>query len=89
MSHPELVGEVLRDRADAVIKDQLTRDIKPIVGQGLLTSEGDFWRRQRKLAQPAFQHKAIERYGAVMVEHALRLAADLRAMAKPATSTPT
>jgi cytochrome P450 len=71
--HPDLVEEALRARASGVIKDRLTRLISPIVGQGLLTSEGDFWRRQRKLAQPPFQHQAIEGYGAVMVEHALRL----------------
>lgn len=76
LNHPALVEEVLRTRADAVIKDKLTRGIGPIVGQGLLTSEGAFWRRQRKLAQPAFQHQAISRYGEVMVEHALRLRAE-------------
>jgi len=76
LNHPALVEEVLRARADAVIKDKLTRGLGPIVGQGLLTSEGAFWRRQRKLAQPAFQHQAIARYGEVMVEHALRLRAE-------------
>jgi cytochrome P450 len=38
-----------------------------------LTSEGEFWRRQRRLAQPAFQRQQIERYAAVMVEHTERM----------------
>ena len=42
-------------------------------GEGLLTSEDAYWRRQRKLAQPSFQHQQIERYGAVMVEHTERM----------------
>ena len=73
MNHPSLVEEALRSHSSDVIKDSMTRMLIPIVGQGLLTSEGAFWRRQRKLAMPAFQRGAIERYGAVMVEHALRL----------------
>jgi cytochrome P450 len=73
LNHPDLVQEVLRARAAGVIKDRLTRLLSPILGQGLVTSDGTFWRRQRKLAQPAFQHQAIERYAAVMVEHALAL----------------
>ncbi len=73
LNHPSMVEEALRSHASEVIKDKMTRMIIPILGQGLVTSEGAFWRRQRKLAMPAFQRGAIERYGAVMVEHALRL----------------
>ena len=39
-----------------------------LLGQGLLISEGDFWRRQRRLAQPAFQRGRINEYAATMVE---------------------
>ena len=75
LNHPSLVEVALRSHASGVIKDKMTRMIIPILGQGLVTSEGAFWRRQRKLAMPAFQRGAIERYGAVMVEHASRLGA--------------
>ncbi len=75
LNHPSLVEEALRTHSARVVKDKLTRLLSPIVGQGLLTSEGEFWRRQRKLAQPGFQREAIERYGAVMVEHAANLRA--------------
>ncbi len=73
VNHPDLVEAVLRSHAADVIKDKLTRMVMPILGQGLLTSEGATWRRQRKLAMPAFQRGAIERYAAVMVERAAKL----------------
>jgi cytochrome P450 len=60
------------------MKDETTRWLIPLVGQGLLTSEGEFWRRQRRLAQPAFQHQQIEHYAAVMVEHTERMLASWR-----------
>lgn len=75
VSHPALVEEVLRTRAGDVIKDRFTQSIVPIVGRGLVTSEGDLWRRQRRLTQPAFQHQRTERYGTAMVEFARGLAA--------------
>ena len=43
-----------------------------LVGNGLVTSEGDFWRRQRRLAQPAFHRQRISAYGDVMVQYARR-----------------
>jgi cytochrome P450 len=67
--HPEHIEQVLRIQADNFIKDKMTQWLGPLVGNGLLTSEGSFWRRQRKLAQPAFQRQQIERYAQVMVEH--------------------
>jgi cytochrome P450 len=38
-----------------------------------LTSEGDFWKRQRKLAQPAFHHQRIEAYATTMVDYTLKM----------------
>jgi len=43
-----------------------------LVGNGLVTSEGDFWRRQRRLAQPAFHRQRISSYGDVMVQYTER-----------------
>jgi cytochrome P450 len=71
--NPEHIEYVLRTHADNFIKDKMTRWLTPLVGQGLLTSEGQFWRRQRRLAQPAFQRQQIEHYAAIMVEHTERL----------------
>ena len=66
--HPEHIEYVLRTHHENFIKDVLTQSISPLVGRGLLTSEGAYWKRQRRLAQPAFQHQQIQRYAAQMVE---------------------
>src|SRR3546814_19408081 len=42
--------------------------VRPTFGDGLVTSEGDFWRRQRKLAQPAFHRERIEALAKVMTD---------------------
>ena len=72
VADPELIEEVLLKRARSFIKDQGLESTKPLLGEGLLTSEGEFHRRQRRLAQPAFHHARIASYGATMVEHGLR-----------------
>lgn len=71
--HPEHIEYVLRTHHENFIKDRLTKGISPLVGQGLLTSEGEFWKRQRRLVQPAFQHGQVERYASQMVGHTLRM----------------
>jgi cytochrome P450 len=71
--NPEHIEYVLRTHADNFMKDKLTRWLIPLVGNGLLTSEGEFWRRQRRLAQPAFSHQQIERYAGVMVAQTERM----------------
>jgi cytochrome P450 len=71
--NPEHIDYVLHTHEDCFMKDRLTRWLIPLVGQGLLTSEGEFWRRQRRLAQPAFQRRQIERYAAVMVDQTERM----------------
>jgi cytochrome P450 len=73
--NPEHIDYVLHSHADSFMKDRLTRWLIPLVGQGLLTSEGEFWRRQRRLAQPAFPRQQIERYATVMVDHTERMLA--------------
>jgi len=73
MVNPEHIDYVLHSHADNFMKDKMTRWLMPLVGEGLLTSEGAFWRRQRRLAQPALQRQQIEQYAAVMVEHTERM----------------
>jgi cytochrome P450 len=74
LNHPDAIEEILRTASDHFIKDDFTRRLSIAVGNGLLTSEGDTWRRQRKLAQPAFHHHRVRAYGDAMVRHAARLA---------------
>jgi cytochrome P450 len=79
LNHPDLVEEVLVTKNRSFVKHFGLRLAKPTLGEGLVTSEGDFWRRQRRLAQPAFHRDRVDGYGRVMVElteRALRSWAD-------------
>ena len=76
VSDPALAHEILVERAKAFHKAALVRHaVGPFAGNGLFLNEGDFWRRQRKLAQPAFHHQRIEAYGTTMVQQTLDLLA--------------
>jgi cytochrome P450 len=79
LNHPELIKDALVTRADYFHKGRALQRSKRLLGEGLLTSEGEHHRRQRRLAQPAFHRKRIESYGAVMVEYAARDSARWRA----------
>jgi len=68
LSDPDLIEQVLVTDNKSYWKDRFARDLKRILGNGLLTSEGDFWRRQRRLSQPAFHKERIAAYGETMVE---------------------
>ena len=50
--------------------------VKPLIGEGLFTSEGDFWRRQRRLAQPAFHRQRIESLATIMSNAGARMVED-------------
>ena len=65
-NHPEQVKYVLQDNAQNYKRSIYFEFIKPLVGEGLLTSEGDFWRRQRRLAQPAFHRQRIQTFAEQM-----------------------
>ena len=70
LNEPALVEEVFVTHNKRFSKDQFARDLQRVLGTGLLTSEGDFWRRQRRLAQPAFHKERIAGYGGAMVDAA-------------------
>jgi cytochrome P450 len=80
LSRPDLIEQVLVTENRNFIKPRSLRTpfFAGIVGQGLLTSEGDFWRRQRRLAQPAFHRDRIGAYAAEMTDSTRRLIANWR-----------
>jgi cytochrome P450 len=53
------------------------KNLRRVLGNGLLTAEGDFWKRQRRIAQPAFHRERIASFGATMVRAAERSAGRL------------
>lgn len=82
LSHPDDIGAVLVGEHAHVMKDLVTRMLGRVVGQGLLTSEGETWKRQRRIAAPSFQPRHVARYAEAMVRHTRALAERL-----PARST--
>lgn len=68
LNNPDYIESVLVAQNRHFIKSEGVRQLKGLLGNGLLTSEGDFWRRQRRLSQPAFHHQRIAAYGDVMVD---------------------
>jgi len=73
VNHPDLVEDVLVAQNRQFIKHFALRSAKPTLGRGLLTSEGDFWRKQRRLSQPAFHRERIAGHAATMVEQTERM----------------
>ena len=73
--NPAHIEYVLSTNAKNFIKSRSLRTpfFRRLVGNGLLTSEGEEWKRQRRLAQPAFHRQRISSYGDVMVEYADRM----------------
>jgi cytochrome P450 len=64
--HPDLIEDVLVTNAKKFIKGRVLRANRHLLGNGLLTSEGDFWLRQRRMMQPAFHRARIANYASTI-----------------------
>lgn len=69
VNHPDLIEDVLVNKARLYHKGRILQANKYLFGEGLLTAEGDFWLRQRRLAQPAFHRERIAAYAATMADY--------------------
>lgn len=72
VADPELIRQVLVADAPRLHKDQGVRATKLLLGEGLLGSEGEFHRRQRRLSQPSFHAARLAGYAETMIARALR-----------------
>jgi cytochrome P450 len=68
VSRPEWVRYVLATHHANYDKSVLYRRLEPTLGKGLLTSNGAFWQRQRRLAEPAFHLEQVGGFVTTMVE---------------------
>jgi len=75
LNHPEYIEYVLATHHRNFTKHFALRLNRRVFGNGLLTSESDFWLRQRRLSQPAFHRNRIAAYGEVMVNFTERMLA--------------
>ena len=72
INNPDYIRDVLVTNNRNFIKSRGLQMARRFLGEGLLTSEGDLHRRQRRLAQPAFHKQRINSYADVMAEYAAR-----------------
>ena len=77
-NHPEHARHVLADNAANYHKGIGLTHARRALGDGLLTSEGDVWRKQRRVIQPAFQSRRIAEQAGVVADEAAKLTARLR-----------
>ncbi|QDG52319.1 cytochrome P450 [Persicimonas caeni] len=73
---PEAIEEVLLTKSSSFEKDALTHELDVLLGKGLLTSEGQMWRHQRRLISPNLRRKQIAHYADVMVERTRQMLDD-------------
>jgi cytochrome P450 len=81
ITNPADIRHVLQDNARNYHKRPLYDKLRLSLGNGLLTSEDDFWLRQRRIAQPAFHRQRIAGLAAVMAEAASEMATEWEAIA--------
>ena len=69
LNHPDYIKDVLVTNNRNFVKSRGLEMAKKFLGEGLLTSEGEFHRRQRRLVQPAFHRQRVNAYAAVMTDY--------------------
>lgn len=72
LNHPDFIRDVLVTNAHKFIKGRALQKAKKVLGEGLLTSEGSFHLRQRRMMQPAFHRQRINQYAEVMIQYGER-----------------
>jgi cytochrome P450 len=66
LNRPDLIEHVLVKNPQNFLKDHVVQNSRWLLGSGLLTAEGDYWKRQRRLIQPAFSRERIAAYAQYM-----------------------
>ncbi len=72
IADPALADHVLRAHKAHLVRDRTTKNLEAVLGQGLLTSDGPLWRRQRRLIAPSFTPKQLAGYADIMRASAVR-----------------
>ena len=73
LGHPDHVKHVLQDNNTNYVRGRFYENFKLFFGDGLLTTDGDFWRRHRRIAQPLFHRRHVETYSDAVTTSVSRL----------------
>ncbi len=76
VNHPDLARDLLVVNAHKFMKGRALQRAKTLLGEGLLTSEGESHLRQRRMIQPAFHREKIKSYAEAMTDFAAQMAND-------------
>ena len=68
INHPDDIKQVLLSNHRNYTKGQGMDRVKILLGNGIMTSEGDFWRRQRRMMQPDFHRRVLGRFAQLIHE---------------------
>jgi enediyne biosynthesis protein E7 len=68
INHPRDIKRVLLSNHRNYTKGEGMDRVKILLGNGIMTSEGDFWRRQRRMMQPSFHRRVLDRFGGLIHE---------------------
>ena len=63
VNNPDAIKRVLLTNHQNYTKGVGTDQISILLGRGIMTSEGAYWKRQRRMLQPAFQRRILDRFG--------------------------
>ncbi len=77
VSNPDLVGKVLLGTEKTNKKSMAYERLHVLLGEGLITSNGDLWKRQRKLSNPAFHNKVIQTFFSMIVAETEKMCAEI------------
>jgi cytochrome P450 len=73
VSEPEFIREILINQAQYFVKERTQKRMKILLGEGLITSDGEIHSRQRRIVAPAFHRQRIQAYASIMVDCAVKL----------------
>jgi cytochrome P450 len=82
VTRPDDVQHVLQTNHRNYKKAITYQALRPVLGNGLLLSEGDFWLRQRRLVAPMFHRKQVRRFAEIMVEETQKVVDEFARAAK-------
>ncbi len=79
VNDPSFIEHLLQRNHRNYRKSLAYRKLELLLGNGLFNTDGDFWRKQRRLAQPAFHKDKIDGYAAIIVKHTNQMIQRLQA----------